>query len=208
LENHKPVLIFFLQPRPPLFSLRPTAAALTGHVPRTRRPRAALSRATCPLTPCPPVPRPHAGFPWPLHVAPPPPASPAPVRLCSTPLSFKTCIEASSRPRLPTRTLYFAGHPFPRAQLFTEAPPQPVLTVVSCPHRLSPPIQCSRSTTMTHYSSLTHPISFPYTRAASSTAPASSKLRRLSASPSTSCYKAPQPQPRAPIAPHHAVEAS
>jgi hypothetical protein len=147
LENHKPVLIFFLQPRPPPFSLRPTAAALTGHVPRTRRPRAALSRATCPLTPCPPLSRSHAGFPRPLHVAPPPPeppgalpVSPAPVRPCNTPLGFKTCIEASSRPRLPTRTLYFAGHPFPRAQLLTEAPPQPMLTVISRPHRLSPAI--------------------------------------------------------------------
>jgi hypothetical protein len=147
LENHKPVLVFFLQPKPPLFSLRPTAAALAGHVPCTSRPRAALSRATCPLTPCPPLPRPRAGFPRPLHVAPPPPepprtppASPAPVRTCSTTLGFKTCTEASSRPRLPTRTLYFAGHPFPRAQLLTEAPPQPVLSVFSRPHRLSPAI--------------------------------------------------------------------
>jgi hypothetical protein len=160
-------------------------------------------------------PRPCAGFLRPLHVAPPPlepprapPASPAPVRPCSTPLGFKTCTEASSRPRLPTRTLYFAGHPFPRAQLLTEAPPQPMLTVVSRPHCLSPAIQCSRSTTATHCSSLTHPISFPYTRVASSTAPASSKLGRCSASLSTSHYKAPQPQPRAIVAPHHPVEAS
>jgi hypothetical protein len=117
----------------------------------------------------------------------------------AAPLSaLKTCTEASSQPRLPTRTLYFAGHPFPRAQLLAGAAPQPVLTVVSCPHRLSPTIQCSRSTTATHCSSLTHPISLSYTRAASSTAPASSKLRRRSASPSTRRYRAFSPQPRAP----------
>jgi hypothetical protein len=34
------------------------------------------------------------------------------------------------------------------------------------------------------------------------------KLRRRSASPSTRRYTAPQPQPRAPSAPHHPIEAS
>jgi hypothetical protein len=159
LENHRSVLVFLLQPRLLCFFSAPSPPPSPAVLLRPSCPRATLNCATCPPKLLPPLPRPRSGFPQPLHVAPPPPelprappASPAPVRPCSTSLSFKTCIEASSRPCLPTRTLYFAGHPFPRVQLLAGAPPQPALTVVSCPHRLSPAIQCSRSTTATHCS--------------------------------------------------------
>jgi hypothetical protein len=215
LRNCRSVLIIFLQPQLLCFFSTPPPPPSPDVLLRPSCPRAALNCATCPPELLSPLPRPRAGFPWPLHVALPPPepprvppASPAPVRPCSTPLSFKTCTEASSRPRLPTRTLYFAGHPFPVAQLLAGAPLQPVLIVVSRLHHLPPAIQCSRSTIATHCSSPPHPISVSYTRAASSIAPASSKLHRRSASPSTHRYRASSPQPRAPAAPHQHIEAS
>jgi hypothetical protein len=185
-------------------------------MPRIGRPRAALSRATCPPAPCPPPSRPRAGLSLPLHVAPPPPepprmppALPAPARARSASPGLKTCSAAAPRSSLLTQALLFHGISFPRAQLLVGAPSQPLANVVSRPRRLPPAIQCSSSTAVTPCSSLTHPISLSCTRASSPAAPASSSStgaqprRRLAAaeplSPSQGrqqhLHRPPAPQP-------------
>jgi hypothetical protein len=167
-------LLCFLSARRP--------AALASHVPRTGRPHAALSRATCPPAPCPPPSRPRAGFSSLFHIAPPPPEPPRrrrpcqlQLRACSASPGLKTCSTAAPRSSLLTQALLFHGISFPRAQLLAGAPPQPLAAVVSRPRRLPPAIQCSSSTAATPCNSLTHPISLSRTQASSPLAPASSR---------------------------------
>jgi hypothetical protein len=86
LEIYTLVPFVYLESPTPLFLCPTHCRRFAGHVPRTHRPHAALSCATCPPTPCPPPSRPRAGLLLPPHVTPPPPEPPRLPSACQLPL--------------------------------------------------------------------------------------------------------------------------
>jgi hypothetical protein len=175
-------------------------------VPRTRCPRAALSRATCHPNTRAAAPRPRAGFSRLLHDAPPPPelprlppVLPAPACAHGDSLGFKT------RPQLLPDLLNPCKGSLSTATSSPKLSSSPERSRSSCPpssaayaasrSRSSAPAAPPRPTEAHRANQFQFPPPKQPDRSAGEL-----KLRRRSASPSTSRYKAPQPQPRAPVA--------
>jgi hypothetical protein len=184
-------------------------------MPRTGHRRAALSSATCPPAPCPPPSWPRAGLSLPLHVAPPPPEPPRLPPACQLLLLhdhafFWTPSTSWSFPRTPS---CFHASAFPLPFSLPSTTPRRTSTAASGRRRqppTPPPTHGPMLLEHRHDSvQLTDPSNFAFPHP--TIIPHSTgelKLRRRSALSSTRRYTTPQPQPRAPAAPHHPVEAS